>query len=228
MRYKKPGIISILKHYADHLFNSKYSNEDKSEWDISFENNYWDNNLSNNNFQELHAKLKYLNYFEIISSNNIDLNSHIVADYGGGPYGGVLPLVYGTEKYLIDLIDTDKEFLAKNNIKHIKSSFTNSINLEKKFDVIFCCEALDHLPNMILFEDAVKEMIFQLKESGLLFFEMPIRFNPINGHPISLKDYSRNIIVKMFKKYSLEPVHRVNIGPSFGSPYSFICVFKKM
>lgn len=228
MRYKKPGLISILKHYSNYLIASKSSDEYKSEWDISFENNYWENNLSNNNFQELHAKLKYLKYFEIISSMNIDINSHIVADYGGGPYGGVLPLVYGTEKYLIDLIDADKEFLSKNSIQHIRSSFTNSINLEKKFDIIFCCEALDHLPNMILFEDAVKEMESQLKKLGFLFFEMPIRANPINGHPISLKVYSRDFIVKIFKKYNLYPIHRVNIGPSFGSPFSFICVFKKI
>lgn len=224
-----PGPLTKLKLIYQSYFPEHYNSEiqDLNSWNLEFEKKYWDNNLSNDNLKELHAKLKYLKYFEFISSYNVNIFDHKIADFGGGPYGGVLPLVFGTKKFLIDLMDVDTEFLAKQNVQAIKSSFSDFIEFSGTLDVIFCLEALDHLSNMLEFERSVSILSSYIKPKGLFFFEMPIRSLPTDGHPISLKVYSRKSLIKIFENHGFTLIHKVSYGPSFGSPNSFLAVFSK-
>jgi 2-polyprenyl-3-methyl-5-hydroxy-6-metoxy-1,4-benzoquinol methylase len=229
MQYKIPGYITLLKLIFNSIYYKLNKNEKfKKSWDVEFENNYWDNNLSNNNLNELHAKLKFMNYFEIISEYSLNIQEHYVADFGGGPFGGVLPLVFGSKKFLVDLIDVNLNVINSEKIIPIKASFTDQINLPLKLDVIFCLEALDHLNDMNEFRKSVNNISNSLKNGGLFFFEMPIRNRATDGHPISLAQYSRNSIVDIFRQNGFKVIHKINFGPSFGSPNSFIVVCKKV
>jgi SAM-dependent methyltransferase len=220
-----PSRIRRAKMWARERLSAFKSNHDpgKSLWTEQFETGYWRDEASNN-YRELMGKLHTLRYFQFLQ-HLAEAPANVV-DVGGGPQGGVLTIIGATNrKVLVDPLTPQSSLPA--GIEHIKS-LADEIAIESgTFDVVFCLEALDHCPDTTSFERSVLELARITRKSGLLFFEMPIRPYPINGHPISLLQFSRDDIEKLFRAVGCSAVFRYDYGPCFGSPPSFGLVMIK-
>ncbi|MGC6415165.1 MAG: hypothetical protein ACON5K_10720 [Bacteroidia bacterium] len=203
------GLIGRLSE----VIPTKLANAKVENWNSEFENIYWDRNHESNP-KELCGKLHALQYFK-----NVQLLHKVpeaISDVGGGVNGGVLPLLNAKRK---DLFDPLKPILSGIDshgylADAIPDKFSN-------YDVVFCLEALDHCSDSENFYKSLERVCGLVKSHGLLFFEIPIRKSPVNGHPVSLKDFSRQAIKNFIVECGFILIDGYDYGPNFNSPRSF-------
>ncbi len=218
--FGKKTVLSSVRAGISELWPELASSSKVHSWNAEFETTYWDNNHKSNP-KELCGKLLALNYFKNIQI--LDAVPTKIADVGGGVNGGVLQLFNAENKDLFDPL--------KPNLRDISSHAYLASEIPPHFsnyDVIFCFEALDHCSDMNDFILSLNRICSMVRDGGLLFFEMPIRKLPVNGHPISLKDYSRRGIKNLIMKAGFNIVDGYNFGPNFNSPRSFGIVAHKV
>jgi hypothetical protein len=214
-----------MRYFGEHLrwaslvgklseFLPAFVSDSKVEkWNSEFENVYWDSNHETNPI-ELSGKLHALRYFRNVQL--LDKVPEAISDVGGGVNGGVLPLLNAKQK---DLFDPLKPSLAG-----IESHGYLADAIPHKFsnyDVVFCLEALDHCSDRENFYKSLERVCGLVRPQGLLFFEIPIRKSPVNGHPVSLKDFSRQDIKRFIVECGFILVDGYDYGPNFNSPRSF-------
>jgi SAM-dependent methyltransferase len=158
-----------------------------------------------------------------------------VCDIGGGPMGGSLAPV---QKYfsnalnnftLVDpLIDKfDNCFTLPKFVQEVNAFSDDIPLLSEAYDLIFCWEALDHCDNLTKFIFSIKEIIRLLRKDGVLFFEMPLRENQIDGHPIYKGIISQREIVDMFKMAGLTILSEKESPRNYNSPNGFMLIGQK-
>ena len=144
------------------------------------------------------------------------LDYDIVIDIGGGAMGGIF-CVYniGKRKILIDPLA--EEYKRKYNkipegVETI-NAYCNDVPLEdNSIDIIFCFDTLDHCNSKEEYIKSISEIKRILKVNGTLYFILPLRQEPAEGHPIvNLKNMPLDEILKPFEgldtKYFVEDGH---------------------
>ena len=124
---------------------------------------------------------RYLTAFKLSAG---DLASKSIADFGCGPFGGILAIVETLTAFPIDVLADEY-----NNWGH--SAFPvylfdgKTIAIEDGVcDIVFCTNALDHTPNP---QPSVKEIIRILKPGGRVFLHVHLRrpYELNKAHPVS-------------------------------------------
>lgn len=196
------------------------------KWNPEYEMEYWNSVTDNGCRNKIMSKYKYFNVDEVVK-NNFEGSPVVAIDIAGGMWGGALQFFDAEKKILIDYLADEFVRIGKMNgdINAVNGDFCNLPLEDDSVDVVFCWEAFDHCNSMDDFRMAQEEVVRVMSKGGLLFFEMPIRTKPIDGHPISLADISRDDIVRGFCK--LKMIKRVDSGPEFESPSPIMLVMKK-
>lgn len=179
-------ILNKVHRKLCRLITSRYSAKDR-------EIKYWQKAgiRKGNDFYK-----KYLIKFPIESSS---LHGKVIADFGAGPFGGILSVLDDVEKrYPIDILANEYNLWGFSKFK-IYGFNGKRTNLPPGIaDVIFCCNTIDHTryPNYI-----VKEIARLLKKNGVLFLHVHLRRDEeLNeAHPLSWDErLFRNIFEKEF------------------------------
>ena len=123
-----------------------------------------------------------------------------MVDIGGGKYGGALGFFPGVPRRV--LIDPLAHELAEfgeypEGIEFSPGSVLNIPLPDDIAQVLFCMEVLDHLPASD-FPKAVAELKRVLAPGGLLFFHLPLRYEPREGHPLSTQDITPEDVLAAF------------------------------
>ena len=203
------------------------------KWNKEFELNYFKNKVPSTDpamyENELYRKYAFLRADYYISKLD---QANKFLDVGAGSYGGMLRfLPHGKTKVVADPLANEFKDLdhLPQDVSAIECNAENLPFEDEDFDVVFSCEALDHVDNREVFDKAILESFRVTREGGLIFFEMHIRPKPIQCHPISLECVSVFEIIEMFKdKCSvLLFVSLPEQSPGFGSPNPIVIVAKK-
>lgn len=199
------------------------------KWKPEYELEYWLKYEEKEYINKINDKYKYFKVEEIIKKHFNKNNLNFVIDIGGGKYGGFLYFFKdGRNRVLFDfLADSFVEGNEKLNklpkdIKGVAGSFCDIPFSDNSIDIIFCCEALDHSDSYRDFLKAQKEIVRVLSVGGLLFFEIPLRTRPIQGHPVVI---GAEKIVGGFG--DLTTIHRNDSAPPVGSGTRLCLVMKK-
>lgn len=194
------------------------------KWNPKYEMEYWNGVTDISCKNKIASKYKYFNVDGIIADHFIK-TPNIAIDIAGGMFGGALQYFNANKKILIDYLADEFVKMGKipADVKAQKGNFCNLPFENKTVDVIFCWEALDHCNSLEDFQIAQQEINRVLAPKGILFFEMPIRPKPINGHLISLECINRDEIVNGFNGTVLK---RLDKGPQFKSPNPIMLIIK--
>lgn len=108
------------------------------------------------------------------------IESRLVLDVGCGPKGRYFSnLPEGTWGIGLDInrknVVKAKKANTSNNVSFIMGSMENLPFIENLFDLIICCDALEHVREA---NKAVKELVFTLRKRGRLFISTTNLFNP--------------------------------------------------
>ncbi|OQB02010.1 MAG: Methyltransferase domain protein [Parcubacteria group bacterium ADurb.Bin216] len=175
-------------------------------WSKEFElEKYWDKVMANPALiAEYNAEFeKHKAYFKL---NSYEFNGTTI-DIGGGAFGGVFNfLPIKGRKILADPLAY--EFKERYNKipagVEIINAYCKDIDLPNNIaDTIFCINTLDHCNNIEDFEASIVNIERMLKNSGLLFFMLPIRESQSEGHFIYHGNISRYTIDKYFQNYNI-------------------------
>jgi len=145
--------------------------------------NYWENRQrynANKNYREGHGYSidddRFSRYFYYLEEfNKMDCNIEILdVCCGPGPLEVYLDN-YGFKN--VEAVDFSEEGIKIAKAKSSKYNYTigdakelNEIYKNKSFDVIFCCQSLEHMPNDVL---VLSHMYNLLKDGGLLVISVP-------------------------------------------------------
>ena len=208
------------------------ANDVTKSWSRSFEWTYWRTHTKEDIMSSIRAKYEYMNVDALLAQHFPDTNVPLrILDVGGGMYGGALAFISRTaEKTLFDYLADEFKHehsggTLPDDIRAVAGSFTTPPFQTDSFDVVLCWEALDHADTTADFKQAQRELVRVTRPGGLIFFEMPIRYAPQAGHPISMRDITRGEILDGFP--GVHVLRRINHGPSFGSPHTFILILQK-
>ncbi|MBM3210593.1 class I SAM-dependent methyltransferase [Candidatus Poribacteria bacterium] len=165
-------------------------------WEIS---NYWDKIMAIPELEERYHKefLKDLEQFKI------DLRCPAV-DVGAGAFGGVFNYMdFIGEKIIVDPCATEfkeKYGKIKDGIRLIDAFSYNIPLSDLSMNSVFCIETLDHCNSKEEYTQSVHELIRILAKGGRLYFMLPLRKIPIDGHFISLETISLEEIISPFRR----------------------------
>jgi 2-polyprenyl-3-methyl-5-hydroxy-6-metoxy-1,4-benzoquinol methylase len=115
----------------------------------------------------------------------------------------------------IEISDTRANFLKKNQIKNYK----NINELDKKYDLIFSNQVLEHIPNPF---QTMKDLCNKLNTNGFMYHKFPSSFNFIKklsknykpqkdcAHPLEhINIYTKKSFLIMAKKLKLKVVNPI-------------------
>ena len=159
-------------------------------WSPEYELKYW--REETDNLQLLRHKMRELCVFDFAP-----VNPRTVAEIGGGKYGGYLRYYgCGKQRFLVDpLADHFGDY--PDGVKATTGTVTALPFDDGSVDVLFCLEVLDHLPASD-FPKAVAELKRVLAPGGVLFFHLPLRYEPREGHPLSARDITPEEVLAAF------------------------------
>lgn len=181
-------IDKIKKKLGEFLRNLKnrYSNKD-------YEVKYWVKNGIKK------GKDFYSLYLEKFNVSEEDFYTKKVADFGCGPFGGLLSVLDVAGCYPIDILAEKYNEWGKCRRKIYLFDGKRVMLEDSIVDVVFCCNAIDHTKHP---ENIIKEIGRILKSDGILYLHVHLRtqdeLNP--GHPMAWDESVFDILFKGFEK----------------------------
>lgn len=176
-------------------------------WTPEYEMSEWWDKVSAEEWLDIMMK-KMANFNPgVVHCNTIE--NKIVVDVGGGKYGGALRFFKTNNKlFLVDPLV--KQFEPIPWITMLPG-YCHSIPIEYgTVDVLFCIETLDHCRSLAYFFESIDQIRLVLKLGGIAYFQMPLRDEPIDGHPISAQVINVSKILDAFEWGDVEYFQLVN------------------
>lgn len=178
-----------------------------SKWTCNWEIvEYWDKVMASPELTALYHK----EFKDDIANFNIKVSCPAV-DVGAGAFGGVFNYVsFIGEKIVVDPCATEYQKRYGKTPEGVKliDGYCNNIPLSDfSMKTVFCIETLDHCNSQEEYLQSGKELVRILSKTGTLYFMLPLRKKPTEGHFISLETMPMEKIFEPFR--SLNISHKI-------------------
>lgn len=192
-----------------------------AKWSKDYElSHYWDVIDRQDYLNQMAIKMNRLRVDRFAPA----VNPQVCVDVGGGKYGGALHFyTKGRHRVVVDaLADT---FEPIDGISFLPG-YSNSLPIAaNSVDVLFCIECLDHCDDFLDLFESLAQLTHVLAPGGILFFQMPLRAAPIEGHPVSSLIVEPGQIIDFLNGPGFELLYRDQISGT--SPRDLYLVIKK-
>jgi|SRR6185503_11160966 len=181
----------------------------EQEWIPEYELKWWNEVDEKDYLEKLRAKY---DHFQV--EKYLHTLPNIVLEVGGGKYGGALHFYHkGAQRVLWDPLARNFDRLPGT---FALPGYARDIWIfnDNQVDVIFCIEALDHCQSPEELFESLEELKRVLAPGGYLFFQIPLRLEPIAHHPISLKNVCFQEIKNRFYGMIVSEQYQSGITPN--------------